>query len=88
MLAQATPDKIYGQLFIDIQLLKIFPDGKTFVDCTPKRKPSDIMYDYGLAKGAGFDLKKFVFEINPDLFNDVTVMNLIELYRVEDDPLF
>lgn len=60
MLAQATPDKIYGQLFIDIQLLKIFPDGKTFVDCTPKRKPSDIMYDYGLAKGAGFDLKKFV----------------------------
>jgi alpha,alpha-trehalase len=58
--AQATPDKIYGQLFIDIQLQKVFPDGKTFVDCTPKRKPADIMYDYGLAKGPGFNLKKFV----------------------------
>jgi alpha,alpha-trehalase len=58
--AQATPDKIYGQLFIDVQLQKIFPDGKTFVDCTPKRKPADIMYDYGLARGKGFDLKKFV----------------------------
>ncbi len=58
--AQATPDKIYGQLFTDIQLQKVFPDGKTFVDCTPKRKPADIMYDYGLANAAGFDLKKFV----------------------------
>ncbi len=60
MFAQATPDKIYRQLFTDIQLQKVFPDGKTFVDCTPKRKPADIMYDYGLAKGPGFDLKKFV----------------------------
>lgn len=58
--AQNAPDKIYGQLFIDVQMQKIFPDGKTFVDCTPKRKPADIMYDYGLAKGTGFDLKKFV----------------------------
>jgi alpha,alpha-trehalase len=57
---QATPDKIYGQLFADVQLQKVFGDGKTFVDCTPKRKPADIMYDYGLAKGPGFDLKKFV----------------------------
>jgi len=58
--AQFTPDKIYGQLFTDIQSTGIFPDAKTFVDCTPKRKPSDIMYDYGLAKGPSFDLKKFV----------------------------
>jgi alpha,alpha-trehalase len=41
---------------------RIFPDGKTFVDCIPKRKPSDIMYDYGLAKGPNFNLKKFVEE--------------------------
>jgi alpha,alpha-trehalase len=33
-----TPDKIYGDLFIEIQLQHIFPDGKTFVDCTPIRK--------------------------------------------------
>ena len=56
----APPDKIYGQLFEDVQLQKIFPDGKTFVDCTPKRKVKDIMYDYGIMKGPNMDLKKFV----------------------------
>ncbi len=55
-----TPDKLYGELFKDIQLQKVFADGKTFVDCTPKRKVADIMYDYGLMKGKNFDLKKFV----------------------------
>ena len=55
-----TPDKIYGELFTAIQLQRVFPDGKTFVDCSPKRKVADIMYDYGLQKGPGFDLKKFV----------------------------
>ncbi len=55
-----TPDKIYGDLFIDVQMQRVFPDGKTFVDCIPKRKPSDIMYDYGMQKGPNFNLKKFV----------------------------
>ncbi|MBC7848823.1 MAG: alpha,alpha-trehalase TreF [Chitinophagaceae bacterium] len=55
-----TPDKIYGQLFTDVQNSKIFPDGKTFVDCVPKRNPKDIMYDYGLMRGPKMDLKKFV----------------------------
>jgi len=55
-----TPDQLYGQLFADVQLQRVFPDGKTFVDCTPKRKVADIMYDYGLMKGTGMDLKKFV----------------------------
>ncbi len=55
-----TPDKVYGQLFKDVQLQQIFPDGKTFVDCTPKRKIADIMYDYGMMKGPNMDLKKFV----------------------------
>lgn len=54
------PDKLYGQLFKDVQLQQIFPDGKTFVDCTPKRKVKDIMYDYGMMKGPNMDLKKFV----------------------------
>jgi alpha,alpha-trehalase len=58
----APPDKIYGQLFTDVQLAKVLPDGKTFVDCTPKRKVRDIMYDYGLAKGGNMDLKKFVMD--------------------------
>ncbi len=55
-----SPDKIYGQLFQDVQLQKVFPDGKTFVDCTPKRAVKDIMYDYGMIKGQGMDLHKFV----------------------------
>ncbi|HMH32062.1 MAG TPA: alpha,alpha-trehalase TreF [Puia sp.] len=56
------PDKIFGDLFVEVQMQHIFPDGKTFVDCVPKRKPADIMYDYGLQKGPNFNLKKFVEE--------------------------
>jgi len=55
-----TPDKMYGMLFHDVQMQRIFPDGKTFVDCIPKRDPKDIMYDYGLMKGPKFNLKKFI----------------------------
>ena len=57
-----TPDKLYGQLFADVQLNKVLPDGKTFVDCTPKRKVADILYDYGLQKGSSLDLKKFILD--------------------------
>ncbi len=58
----ATPDKIYDDLFIDIQMAKIYPDGKTFVDLVPKRSPSAIMADYKKIKKAmpaDFSLKKF-----------------------------
>ena len=56
----SSPDTLYGQLFHDVQMLPVFADGKTFVDCTPKRKIGDIMYDYGMMKGPAMDLKKFV----------------------------
>jgi alpha,alpha-trehalase len=57
------PDKIYGKLFVDVQMNHVFPDGKTFVDCIPKRKPAEILADYESQKeGAGFDLKKFVLD--------------------------
>src|ERR1700733_7136371 len=57
------PDKIYGKLFVDVQMNQVFSDGKTFVDCIPKRKPADILADYETQKGTpGFDLKKFVFD--------------------------
>lgn len=55
-----TPDQMYGNLFHEVQMQRIFPDGKTFVDCTPKRPVKDIMYDYGLQKGPKMNLKKFV----------------------------
>ncbi len=44
------PDKIYGQLFKDVQLAKVFPDGKTFVDCIPKRDPAAIVADFNRLK--------------------------------------
>ena len=28
-----TPDKIYGDLFTEVQMKKVFPDEKTFNDC-------------------------------------------------------
>jgi len=76
----ATPDKLYGQLFIDVQMQQILPDGKTFVDCTPKRKVADIMYDYGLQKAAGLDLKKFV----TDNFN-IPVIPQLNYVQKEND---
>jgi alpha,alpha-trehalase len=57
------PEKIYGKLFVDVQMNQVFPDGKTFVDCIPKRKPADIVADYEAQKGTtGFELKKFVLD--------------------------
>jgi len=57
------PDKIYGKLFVDVQMGRVFPDGKTFVDCIPKRKPAEIVADYEVSRSIpGFDLKKFVLD--------------------------
>jgi alpha,alpha-trehalase len=69
--AVATPDKIYGQLFTDVQMNRIFPDSKTFADCVPKRKPENILADYLKIKtnpAIRFSLKLFVEEnfIIPD----------------------
>lgn len=60
-----TPDEIYGQLFIDVQMNKIFPDNKTFVDCIPKRDPKAIVADYVRVKkdsALRFSLLRFVEE--------------------------
>jgi alpha,alpha-trehalase len=57
----ATPDRLWGQLFRDVQTKRIFADNKTFVDCTPKETPALILQAYAQQKGkAGFDLKTFV----------------------------
>ena len=66
-----TPDQVYGQLFKDVQMARIFPDGKTFVDCVPKRDPKAIVKDYLAVKNKPeikFSLKLFVeenFEMPP-----------------------
>lgn len=58
-----TPDELYGELFKDVQLRKIFPDNKTFVDCIPKKTPETIVADYINIKNNNFsndDIIKFV----------------------------
>lgn len=57
------PDKIYGVLFEDVQRAKIFPDGKTFVDCVPKKDPKLIVSEYLALKNnpaVRYSLKMFV----------------------------
>ena len=52
-----------GPLFHDVQLARVFPDSKTFVDSRPRMAPSDIVARYATAKSASdFDLRAFVNE--------------------------
>src|SRR6185295_344785 len=58
-----TPDQVYGELLKDVQMSKIFPDGKTFVDCIPKKDPKQIVTQYLAVKNnpaVRFSLKLFV----------------------------
>jgi alpha,alpha-trehalase len=48
-----SPDEIYGQLFRDVQLKKVFPYEKTLVDCVPKRDPAEIMAAYNISRWTG-----------------------------------
>jgi len=56
-----TPSHLYGQLFEDVQMQRVFPDGKTFVDALPNDAPAIIVQRYEEERGrAGFDLSAFV----------------------------
>jgi alpha,alpha-trehalase len=58
-----TPAEIYGELFTDVQMRHVFPDSKTFADCTPKRDPKEIVKDYLAMKNdpsIHFKLDEFV----------------------------
>jgi alpha,alpha-trehalase len=60
-----TPAEIYGQLFTDVQMGAVFPDSKTFPDCTPKKEPAEIVKDYLAIKknpAIKFSLENFVKE--------------------------
>jgi alpha,alpha-trehalase len=58
-----TPLIMYGDLFKAVQMQSVFTDGKTFVDCTPKLVPKEIVARYEAEKNnPGFDLKKFVLQ--------------------------
>src|SRR5258708_3476403 len=50
-----------GELFERVQTENIFPDGKTFVDCTPRTDLQEIIKQYENQKiDPGFDLYSFV----------------------------
>jgi alpha,alpha-trehalase len=56
-----TPSQLYGQLFEDVQMQRVFPDSKTFVDAIAKDAPAIIVQRYNEERGKpGFDLAAFV----------------------------
>lgn len=59
----ATPLELYGELFRDVQMQRVFCDSKTFVDAVPTEEtPETIAARYQQEKGqAGFDLTAFVY---------------------------
>ncbi len=59
--AELPPDQRFGELFVAVQTSKVFPDGKTFVDCTPKFITDTILARYEARKDdPAFDLESFV----------------------------
>ncbi|MFC3607782.1 alpha,alpha-trehalase TreF [Stutzerimonas tarimensis] len=57
------PSERYQELFVDVQMGRVFPDSKTFVDCAPLMHPERILNNYREQRGEpGFDLKAFVME--------------------------
>ncbi len=56
-----SPDLRYGALFEAVQMARIFPDSKTFADCTPKFETAEILSKYKEQQVVeGFDLQDFV----------------------------
>lgn len=57
------PDQLFGPLFHDVQMKKVFEDSITFADCFPKRSPEEILSLYEIEKhNEDFDLGDFVSE--------------------------
>ena len=58
-----SPAERYQELFVAVQMQRVFADSKTFVDCAPRRHPEAILEDYRARCSApGFDLRAFVHE--------------------------
>ncbi len=57
------PSLAFATLFRDVQLARLFPDSKTFVDSRVRRSPADVAEAYTAARNApGFSLRAFVEE--------------------------
>ncbi len=58
---ELNPIQRYEELLVDVQMQRIFQDGKTFVDCIPKTPTDSILKKYREQKETpSFDLKEFV----------------------------
>lgn len=56
-----SPDEALGELFDEVQHLKVYDDGKTFPDLVPRRRMKAIQQEYLLEKqDPNFDLREFV----------------------------
>ncbi len=56
-----SPDKLYAELFADVQSAQVYPDQKTFADATPRDEPGVILASYRAERGQpGFSLNAFV----------------------------
>ncbi len=56
-----SPDELLGELFSDVQINQVYPDGKTFVDLVPKERLRSIQQEYQLLKqDPHFDLREFI----------------------------
>jgi alpha,alpha-trehalase len=59
--ARKGPDELLGELFSDMQVSAIYPDGKTFADLVPKKRIRSIQEEYRLAKqDPHFDAREFI----------------------------
>src|SRR3954463_9745030 len=61
----ATPNEIWGKLFVDVQLKMVLGDNKTFVDAVPKYPTETILRKYKeklALNDSSFDLKDFVYQ--------------------------
>jgi alpha,alpha-trehalase len=61
MKSRKSPDELLGELFSDVQIQRIYDDGKTFVDLVPKNRIKSIQEEYKiLKKDPHFDLREFI----------------------------
>ena len=44
--APAPPSAVFGPLYVDVEMKRVFPDSKTFADATPLKSPAAILKDY------------------------------------------
>jgi alpha,alpha-trehalase len=88
----SSPDILFGQLFIDVQLGRVFADSKTFVDCMPKQDPAEILAIYEARKSEpDFDLSAFIREhfhlpeqVASDYVSDTTLPTAEHINRLWD----